>query len=143
MKTIQLSFTKMAAITLVLIAFTACKPEPPVEPQKRCDHNAHFEQIVGLNGAYGDYGIFLENGAFVLPVEVMDNGIHKDEIYNGMEITVSFDELDYNEEIAGKCQVPPLLCMEVAFARITCIAIPVQMECGTAKGFCGTGLDLW
>ena len=138
MKTIKLSFSKAAiAVLLVSLVFVSCKKEPAEPPKQLCDYKAHFEQMEGFNGYFGDYVIKLEDGSTVLPCIVEDNAINKATIYEGMPITVSYKILGGEE---GNCQIPysPYILPDKPYykARVTCLKEQELLECG--RGWCGT-----
>jgi hypothetical protein len=115
----------------VMTLFGACKKEPP-KPDPTCDYTAHFEYDQYNNGYFGNYVIVLDNGTRINPCKVQSKSINPSEVYNGMEITVSYKVLASEE---CTCQFDGILpggCVVYDCAEITCIEREAKaMWCGT------------
>lgn len=147
MKTIKLSFIKItAALLFITVAISACKKGPETPPKKNCEYGGYFEEMSGYDGYYGNYIIRLENGIILYPCIVEDKGLNRNDIYDGMPITVSYRQIS-NEEIA--CQIPynnqhdetnilPGGCFEFVKAKITCIGDARAIDAEPQHGWCGT-----
>lgn len=142
MKTIKLSSSALVAVVLFLtIAVSACKKEPVDPPKNTCELNGSFVKAASFDGYYGEYAIRLDDGTILYPCIVVGNTINKDNVREGMPVTVSFTPIK-SEEI--QCSIPynPLFLPESKMyrAKITCIGEQELARCGTTgNGWCGTG----
>ncbi len=126
----------LLAVMLSILAFAACKQEPPTPPA--CGLNGQFVEQAGVNAFYGSYVIMLDNGTMLYPCSVDNNTINRDEIYNGMPITLDYQALISQEMACGESSIAPGGCIVYNKARITCISV-IRDKCGTIEpGWCGT-----
>lgn len=138
MKTIKLSVTQLLVLGLTLsFVISSCKREPVPHP-KKCDYTATFEKMEGYEGFYGNYVIKLDEGRILYPCVVEDHTFTKDNIFEGMPIAVSYEEL-VNEEIYCKIPYSPYILPRYPYnkAKITCIG-DNRTEEAVKQGFCGT-----
>lgn len=139
MKTIKLSLNKIAVVTLLVsMVLVSCKREPIQPPKRTCEHKATFEKMEGFEGYYGDYIIRLEDKSILFPCIVEDKTFTRDNIFEGMPITVSYKVVN-SEETSCKIPYSPYILPAHRYykAKITCIADDrVVEEC--KQGWCGT-----
>lgn len=123
MKTIKLSL--LATIIAVFISACSRGPvEPPKEEPKdpitKCELKGKFEKVICGEGFYGDFWIRLDNGTLIQPCDVPVNTIDKNDVYNGMPVSVSYTEVKECQKNWDRviCQaVPP----PHIIAQITCL----------------------
>lgn len=126
-------FIKTAVVAVALVTlFGACKKEPS-QPAPACDYSARFEHDQYNTGYYGNYVIVLDNGTRINPCKVQNSPIKPAEVYDGMQITVSYKILQNEECNCRPHGILPGGCVVYDCAEITCIDREVSkgMWCGT------------